>query len=416
MFGGFGAEVDGRRRRTLELVVERERAVEAALEADRGGCLRAHAPCRRASPRRGRGRPRRRRAARAAGAASGRAPPRPPSRATARSGRAASPTKSESPVSTSHGSSARVRSMTARHECSGRCPGVWIAAEDDAAELELGAVVERVVLDTRPLRGGGSMTGSRARARAGRGRTGGRRACASRSTRTIRTSRLAASSRYCSIAYGGSTIAATPASSSPTRYEAQPRSSSTNCGEQHGADGSTATAIPLEAAAARREHSTLPPTRPAATQRAAGDRRAQGTRHGTSGAGTTVSAVVGHLRRPRRRRTRRAGSDGDLPGGASARHSARSSGLRARRLALPGRADQRPRAPAPLRRVDPLAGPGLGRSLSARSTRSWAISPCSTRRGCDVDVRPRRGGRQRAARRTRRYAYFAVRMRLVTDS
>ena len=32
-----------------------------------------------------------------------------------------------------------------------------------------------------------------------------------------------------SIAYGGSTIAATPASSSPTRYDAHPRSSSRNC-------------------------------------------------------------------------------------------------------------------------------------------------------------------------------------------
>ena len=46
---------------------------------------------------------------------------------TARSGRAASPTKSESPVRTSHGSSARERSITARQVCSGRCPGVWIA-------------------------------------------------------------------------------------------------------------------------------------------------------------------------------------------------------------------------------------------------------------------------------------------------
>ena len=45
---------------------------------------------------------------------------------TARSGRAASPTKSESPVRTSHGSSARVVSMTARQQCSGRCPGVWM--------------------------------------------------------------------------------------------------------------------------------------------------------------------------------------------------------------------------------------------------------------------------------------------------
>ena len=46
---------------------------------------------------------------------------------TARSGRAASPTKSESPVRTSHGSSARERSATARQVCSGRWPGVWMA-------------------------------------------------------------------------------------------------------------------------------------------------------------------------------------------------------------------------------------------------------------------------------------------------
>ena len=45
---------------------------------------------------------------------------------TARSGRAVSPTKSESPVSTSHGSSARVLSTTARQQCSGRWPGVWM--------------------------------------------------------------------------------------------------------------------------------------------------------------------------------------------------------------------------------------------------------------------------------------------------
>ena len=48
-------------------------------------------------------------------------------------------------MSTSHGSSARERSTTVRHVCSGRCPGVWIARRDDVAELELGAVLERLV-------------------------------------------------------------------------------------------------------------------------------------------------------------------------------------------------------------------------------------------------------------------------------
>ena len=53
--------------------------------------------------------------------------PSAPSRAsTARSGRAASPTKSESPVRTIHGSSPRVRSLTARQQCSGLWPGVWM--------------------------------------------------------------------------------------------------------------------------------------------------------------------------------------------------------------------------------------------------------------------------------------------------
>ncbi len=65
---------------------------------------------------------------------------------TARSGRAASPTKSESPVRTSHGSSARERSITAMHVCSGRCPGVWIARSTTAPSDDLGAVGQRIVL------------------------------------------------------------------------------------------------------------------------------------------------------------------------------------------------------------------------------------------------------------------------------
>src|SRR5439155_7329032 len=38
-----------------------------------------------------------------------------------------------------------------------------------------------------------------------------------------------AASRYCSIRNAGSTTIASPRDSSPTRYDAQPRSSSTNC-------------------------------------------------------------------------------------------------------------------------------------------------------------------------------------------
>ena len=51
---------------------------------------------------------------------------------TARSGRAASPTKSESPVSTSQGSSPRERSVTVRQQCSGRWPGVWMTRSTTA--------------------------------------------------------------------------------------------------------------------------------------------------------------------------------------------------------------------------------------------------------------------------------------------
>ena len=47
--------------------------------------------------------------------------------------------------------------------------------------------------------------------------------------RTIFTPCLGGRLSTGSIAYGGSTNAATPASSSPTRYDAQPRSSSRNC-------------------------------------------------------------------------------------------------------------------------------------------------------------------------------------------
>src|SRR5438034_6247356 len=45
----------------------------------------------------------------------------------------------------------------------------------------------------------------------------------------MRTPSRLAPSRYCSIAKAGSTTIASPASTSPTRYEPQPRSSSTNC-------------------------------------------------------------------------------------------------------------------------------------------------------------------------------------------
>ena len=102
-------------------------------------------PRRRASRRRGRDRPRRRRRARRAACSEWNSPSAPSCASTARSGRAASPTKSESPVSTSHGSSPRERSITANAQCSGRCPGVCIVRIEDVAELDLRPVGERLV-------------------------------------------------------------------------------------------------------------------------------------------------------------------------------------------------------------------------------------------------------------------------------
>ena len=57
-----------------------------------------------------------------------------------------SPTNSESPLSTAHGSSPRARSISANAVCSGRWPGVCSARSDDVAERQLPAVVERLVL------------------------------------------------------------------------------------------------------------------------------------------------------------------------------------------------------------------------------------------------------------------------------
>ncbi len=73
-------------------------------------------------------------------------PRAPSSRSIARSGRAMSPTNRLSPVSTAHGSSPRAVSISANAVCSGRCPGEWMRRDPERAELELPAVVERLVL------------------------------------------------------------------------------------------------------------------------------------------------------------------------------------------------------------------------------------------------------------------------------
>ena len=57
-----------------------------------------------------------------------------------------SPTKSVSPVSAAHGSSPRSVSISANAVCSGRWPGVWSARTRTLPELELPAVVERLVV------------------------------------------------------------------------------------------------------------------------------------------------------------------------------------------------------------------------------------------------------------------------------
>ena len=73
--------------------------------------------------------------------------PRAPSAfSIARSGRATSLTNSVSPVSTAHGRSLRAVSMSANAVCSGRWPGRVQRPHAQRAELELPAVVERLVL------------------------------------------------------------------------------------------------------------------------------------------------------------------------------------------------------------------------------------------------------------------------------
>ena len=143
-------------------------------------------------------------------------PSAPACASIARSGRAASPTKSESPVRTIHGSSPRVRSLTARQQCSGLWPGVWMQRR-------------RMSPSAMSVPSGIGSFGYSASA-AGWMLTGipcssASRPCPERWSacvcvsiaRTMRTSRFAASSRYCSIAKAGSTTTASPVPGSPTR-------------------------------------------------------------------------------------------------------------------------------------------------------------------------------------------------------
>ena len=73
--------------------------------------------------------------------------PRAPSSAsTARSGRARSPTKSESPVKSIQGSSPRLASSKTNERCSGRWPGVATALMRASPNLDHVAVFEGLVL------------------------------------------------------------------------------------------------------------------------------------------------------------------------------------------------------------------------------------------------------------------------------
>ena len=153
------------------------------------------------------------------------APSRP---STARSGRAASPTKSESPVRTIQGSVPRVRSLTAMQQCSGRCPGVWmqrrtmspsaISSPSSSGSCGYSAPAAGWMLMGIPCSSASRPWPDRWSACV----------CVSM-TRTMCTSSRSASSRYWSMAKAGSTTTAWPVRGSPTRYDAHPSASSTNC-------------------------------------------------------------------------------------------------------------------------------------------------------------------------------------------
>ena len=293
MFGGFGAEVEASATKSSSSV-DLERTIEAALEADRGGPLGAHAL-----------------AAERAGDMPGkdldavRELEQPAKRvkeafgAFLRADRQIRPScvADEERVAGEH--EPGLVGTGAIDDGEARVlrpvPGRVDRAEHDLAELQLHAVLERVVR----IRG---LCGPVDRHRdavlqrePAVARTGDRRACASRSSG--RSSRRAwrPPSSTGSIAYGGSTIAATPASSSPTRYDAQPRSSSRNCWNSTRHDAITPSGGGR--GAARR---TRVPARAACRRR----RPSQGS-DDASGPGTTVR--LPSPRRPRRRYRRPAG-------------------------------------------------------------------------------------------------------------
>ena len=178
-----------RARRTRPRRPRRSRSLWRALVADRRGDLHVHPgpAAQRAAEVPGPDLARRRAASAACRAASGTCRARPRSLSTARSGRAMSPTNSVSPVSTAHGSGAAGGVDQRERRVLGPVAGRVQRAHAHAPELELPAVVERLVVVVGRRRRGGRGSSRRSPPRAGRGRRRGRRGCGSRGCARSRT-------------------------------------------------------------------------------------------------------------------------------------------------------------------------------------------------------------------------------------
>ena len=104
---------------------------------------------------------------------------RPRACSIARSGRATSPTNSESPVSTAHGPSPRLASRSTNEVCSGRWPGCG-RPRSRPRRARASSRRRTPRARTRPRRARGCGSSRRSPGPAGRGRRRGRRGCGSR--------------------------------------------------------------------------------------------------------------------------------------------------------------------------------------------------------------------------------------------
>ena len=260
-FGGFGAEPladSATKASSTSIVAIGLKRRSNPIVVDPG----SSSPCRRASRQRVPGTPRRRRAARAAAGASGRGSSAPAAASTARSGRAASPTKSESPVSTSHGSSARVVSTTARQQCSGPVP----------------RRVDRLDPYLPPPSSPPSTSGSCGYVDLGSGVDAHRHAVLEREPAVpedVIGMRMGLERPYDShhepLGLPEDALdrerridqTASLASSQPTMYDAQPRSLFTSCERSTAPDASTDAAIQVEVSASQTSQHDEAPTRTA---------------------------------------------------------------------------------------------------------------------------------------------------------